>query len=66
MEITSINKVLLRYTHSRRNESNSKKPDDPRNEMMIKVMMGIFTGYIILYIISLLLPNTSNPEVNNI
>lgn len=29
----------------------------------MKVMMGVFIGYIMLYMISLLLPNSSNPEV---
>lgn len=32
--------------------------------MMIKIMMAIFTVYITVYIISMLLPNASNPEVN--
>lgn len=32
--------------------------------MMMKIMMGILTGYTMLYMISLLLPNSSNPEVN--
>lgn len=31
--------------------------------MLIKIFMGVFTGYIMLYFISLLLPNSSNPEV---
>ncbi|VVC30093.1 ATPase, AAA-type, core,Peptidase, FtsH,Peptidase M41, FtsH extracellular,Peptidase M41,P-loop containing [Cinara cedri] len=61
-EIININKVLLRYTHSQRNANNGKKPDDPRNEMMVKVTIGLLTGYMMLYILSLLLPNTSNPE----
>uniref|UniRef100_A0A2S2QSI4 Paraplegin n=1 Tax=Sipha flava TaxID=143950 RepID=A0A2S2QSI4_9HEMI len=61
-EITAVNKVFLRYSHSQKNENNGKNADDPRNTMMIKIMMGVFTGYIMLYVLSLLLPNTSNPE----
>lgn len=62
-EITAVNKILLRYAHSQRNENNGKNQDNPKNVMMLKIMMGMFTGYMILYVISLLLPNTSNPEV---
>lgn len=32
--------------------------------MMIKIMMAIFTVYITVYVISMLFPNASNPEVN--
>jgi len=64
-EITAVNKTLLRFTHSQGNKNDGTNPaDDPRNAMLIKIMMGVFTGYIMLYIISLLLPNSSNPEVN--
>lgn len=63
-EITAVNKVFLRYAHSRKNENDNKNPDDPRNTMMIKIMIGIFTGYVMLYVLSLLLPNSSSPEVN--
>jgi len=63
-EIAAVNKLVLRYTHSRKNENDDKNADDPRNAMMIKIMMAIFTVYITVYIISMLLPNASNPEVN--
>lgn len=62
-EITAVNKIFLRYAHSQRNENDGKIPDDPRNAMMMKILMGIFVGYIMLYVISLILPNASNPEV---
>ncbi|XP_015379016.1 PREDICTED: paraplegin [Diuraphis noxia] len=61
-EIAAVNKLVLRYTHSRKNENDDKNADDPRNAMMIKIMMAIFTVYITVYIISMLLPNASNPE----
>jgi len=32
--------------------------------MMIKIMMAIFTVYVTVYVISMLFPNASNPEVN--
>jgi len=32
--------------------------------MMIKIMMALFSVYITVYVISMLLPNASNPEVN--
>jgi len=63
-EITAINKVFLRYGHSQRNENDGKNPDDPRNTMMIKIIIAIFTSYVMLYVLSHLLPNSSNPEVN--
>lgn len=63
-EIAAVNKLILRYTHSQKNENDGKNADDPRNAMMIKIMMAIFTVYITVYVISMLLPNASNPEVN--
>lgn len=56
--------MFLRYAHSRKNDNDGKNPaDDPRNAMLMKITMGVFIGYIMLYLISLLLPNSSNPEV---
>lgn len=63
-EITAVNKVFQRYAHSQRNENGPKNPDDPRNAMMIKIMFGLLFGYVMLYVLSLLLPNASNPEVS--
>lgn len=62
-KIITVNKNFLRYTHSQKIGNDGKTPDDPRNAMMIKIMMGVFVGYTMLYVISLLLPNASNPEV---
>lgn len=63
-EINAANKIFLRFAHSQKNDKDGKNPDDPRNTMIIKIMMGVFAGYIMIYFLSLLLPNSSNPEVH--
>ncbi|XP_050436947.1 paraplegin-like [Adelges cooleyi] len=61
-EIGAANKIFSRYNHFNKNDKDGKKPDDPMNPIMMKVIMGVLSTYIMLYCLSLLLPNPSNPE----